>query len=183
MAKVTVKRTRKIKVEPSPAVRAMAAEVVAHHKERLRRGIDRAGAQMPARSSLYLQQLAAIGKSGTPVGVLTGGLAESIILTRVRGQGLRQVMVFGADGKSSPIVERPPWWCFDPKKTQEQRTRALLVWRRFRHAKQKRQSHKKALRWLVGGYRGRTSRRAMGITPQARAQILRAMQQAGIFRS
>ena len=128
-SQVRVRRTRKIRVEPSPAVKVASRLITEHMRGRLRRGVDRDMRPLFRGSRIYYEQLQAIGKGSTPTGTLTGGMVESIGLTRVKGPPLNPVMVFQADARQSEAVARPPWWIFLPTKTAEQRERLLAGWR------------------------------------------------------
>lgn len=179
MAKVKVTRTRKIKVQPTPAIEAATKGIIEHMRTRLPMGLDRFGRPMVPRSWLYQQQLAAVGHGGKPVGVLTGGLARSVVRLRIKGTTLNPIMIFGGDTKESPVVTRPPWWIFHPKKSATSRAVALANWqagtgfrfkplkprqfRRYRNTGGRkgsmgyygayRRHHRTVMKWFVGGYR------------------------------
>lgn len=182
MAQVTVRRRGKIRVELSEAVQRAADAVVLHILRRTGRGLDASDSPLPAYSPLYRQQLAAIGESTTPDMRLTGELMRRIKLQRTTTKSGVVRMHFGPGGARLPRVALPPWWCFDLRKTPEQRAKALARWRRSRKSA-KAKSAALVVMSLAKGVRGRGRRRVLGISPSGARDIKATIEASRIFKS
>lgn len=210
MATVKKKLTRKMYVDPSPAIRALGRLAVEHMKRRIRSGIDRDGKPVAPWSELYRMSREAAGYAGGVPGILTGGTVNSITLKGRSGHGLNIVLRFGPElrAESPP---RPAPWVFSEKKTPLQRATAVADWQDAKKQKPK-SIQRTRLVWMLahiqrsgaGGRRKRVRlpgggftviitpptkgtvrmhvRKLLGITPNAREQIINALQRAGIFR-
>jgi hypothetical protein len=182
MAKVMVKRTKRIKLEPTAAQLAIAKPVVEHMQQRVGSGIGHDSRPFAPRRGFYQKQMEAMGLGSNPVGTLTGQMVESIQLrgTRYSKKNLEARLVFSPWGKGSEVLNRPLWWIFHPKKSASAKARALASWAAHPEF-QKARANLRKMRTFVGGYRGRPTRAAMGITAGARLRILREMEKARIF--
>lgn len=211
MATVKKKLTRKMYVDPSPAVRALARLTVDHMQRRIRAGIDRDGKPFAPWSELYRMSREAAGYGGGTPGVLTGGTVNSITLKgRSGSSALNTVLRFGPE-MSSQAPPRPAPWVFSEKKTPLQRATAVADWQDAKKRKP-RSIQRTRLVWMLGhiqraGAGGRRKRvrlpgggfttvitpatkgtvrskvrKMLGITPAARAQIIHEIERAKIFR-
>lgn len=210
MARVKKKLTRKMYVDPSPAIRIMGRMVVDHMKRRIHAGIDRDGIPFAPWSELYRMSREAAGYAGGTPGVLTGGTVNSITLLGRKGNDLRAVLRFGPEGRAEGVA-RPASWVFSEKKTPLQRATAVADWQDAKKRKPKNLQRTRLI-WMLanihragaGGRRKRVrlpgggttvivtpatkgtvrtaTRKLLGITPTAREQIINALQRAGIFK-
>lgn len=131
MATVMIRRERYLVVKPDKCEQMLALMVKNHMNDRIPRGLDASGQPAVGRhaGSLYEQQLRAIGMAGKPPGVLTGGMARSVIFAGTAQRGDVRLLRWRADMKSSKPVRRPPWWIFHKDKSPEAREKALQGWR------------------------------------------------------
>jgi hypothetical protein len=212
MATVKKKQTRKMYVDPSPAIRIMGRMVVDHMKRRIHAGLDRDGVPFAPWSELYRMSREAAGYGGGTPGILTGGTVNSITLLGRKGSDLRAVLRFGPEGRAEAPA-RPEPWVFSEKKTPLARATAVADWQGAKKRKPKGIARNRLV-WMLanlqrtgsggrrkrvrlgkgsyttvytapaptGGTGRKTARKLLGITPTAREQIINALQRAGIFK-
>lgn len=120
------------------------SHVVRLMRARLARGEDADGKKFAQRSSVYADQLQAIGVKADRQSTfkLSGATSASLAMIRTKQKmaakggtqtPVRVDMYFGATkGSRSPYIARPPWWLFIRTKSADERMKGLVAWRRSR---------------------------------------------------
>lgn len=172
-----VRRTNPIRANVRTAADNLGAAIVRIMKARqaAERGAD--GAALPAPSSLYRQQLAAIGKSPHPGGRILDDL--QVLQLEVAGAVAR--LVFGVTGSNPPRPPRPQPVVFSPKLTPAQRGKALERWRRSTKKPDVSLPRAQVLEYLVVGGGGRKPMKLLGLTPAERQQVVKVIEGSKVF--
>lgn len=180
MAQIKVTSSRPIRVDHDAAAKAASTAIIQHMIKRADAAVDVADRKLPAYSSLYVQQLNAIGAPTSPSARLAAIVRRLKVKRVVTANGRTQIL-FDLDGTVMSTA-RPPPYVFDRNKTPQQRARALTNWK----ASVKRTvSHDvdQVLAWLAMETSDRRARRLIGVSPRGRSEVIAAIQKARVFRT
>ncbi len=181
MAQIKVTRRGHIRFDPAAAAKAAGDAIIKHVAKRVTEGRDVADAPLPAYSALYRQQLAVIGDSSSQ-GAALAELVRALRVIQTTTTNGRTAIAFGVGNTQVTSTPRPPPWVFDRAKTPAQRAAAVERWRT---APKRSESNPIALvlKWLASSGNGHRPIRIVGVSPRGRADVIKALERARVFRS